>query len=542
MNLSFSNFSYTFSNLELFLFSILIVLFFYEIYTQLTKKKEVRYFASNFLDELPFENDYKVLSGKIIDRIKKDFSISAYSVLFFNSTEIDFTVYLSEKVPELFIDDIKRKVFEALVESGVDPSIENKKVNLLVQGESTDAKVRKVLTDNFQVPIIINDVLIGMFCFASSDYIKEQKIGILDIYEGVNRRFLDLSKFLESVKEDKDKFEDLINSMKNPVAMMGKNFDLIYINPAFESLLKLSSAKDFNILDFSKSMPKDLDLEKTLQEVLIQSEPRVFRNINFKGFIYDVSFFPVIRLNKVDAVSVLFQEVTSEYQNEKIKQEFEAMLIHELRAPLTVIKSSSDLLIKRYKDLNETKFKEFLSGIKDSADGLLSLVSDLLDTSKLEMNKLQVIKRVNSLNAFVTEKANFFLNEMEAKKLKLVVSLDNKIGDYAFDENKFTQVINNLLSNAVKYTDKGSITVSTKKSKEGIFIDVADTGVGVPDDQKSKLFNKYVQLESSIRNKSKGTGLGLVVAQGIIKAHGGEIKVIDNKPHGTIFRIVLPVE
>ena len=102
--------------------------------------------------------------------------------------------------------------------------------------------------------------------------------------------------------------------------------------------------------------------------------------------------------------------------------------------------------------------------------------------------------------------------------------------------------MNNLLSNALKYTEKGTITVSTKKTKEGIYVDVADTGAGVPDDQKSKLFNKYMQLESSIKNKSKGTGLGLVVVKGIIEAHNGKIVVLDNKPHGTIFRIILPVE
>jgi signal transduction histidine kinase len=347
---------------------------------------------------------------------------------------------------------------------------------------------------------------------------------------------------LESVQEDKDKFEDLINSMRNPVAMLGKNFDLLYINPAFEILLKLSSHKDFNILDFSKSMPKNLDLEETLQEVLLKSEMRLFKNINFRGFIYDVSFFPVIKLGKVDAVSILFQEVTSEYQNEKIKQEFTAMLIHELRAPLTVIKSSSDLLIKRYNDLTEVKFKDILSSIRSSTEGLLDLVSDLLDTSKLEMNKLQILKRVSNLNSFVQERASFFVNEMQAKKIKLVISLDNKIEEYAFDDNKFTQVMNNLLSNALKYTEKGTITVSTKKTKEGIYVDVADTGAGVPDDQKSKLFNKYMQLESSIKNKSKGTGLGLVVVKGIIEAHNGKIVVLDNKPHGTIFRIILPVE
>lgn len=541
MKVEFSGFSYNFTFLEIGLISLILLILITVLVLRFFKKREIRYLTANFLDDLPSENEIKVLTDSILNKIIKKYKFSSYSYMFINGVEIDFVCHLSEKVPDLYVEDTKKKIFDAVIESGIDPSVENKKVNPTILGAGIDTKVRKVLSDNFQVPIIVNDVLIGMFCFGSIDsIIEDEENSILDIYEGVNRKYSDLSKFLESVQEGKDKFEDLINSMKNPVAMIGKNFDLIYINPSFEDLLKLSSEKDFNILDFSRSMPRNLDIEKTLQDIFVKSEPRYFKNINFKGFIYDISLFPVIKNNKTEAVSILFQEVTSEYQNEKIKQEFTAMLIHELRAPLTVIKSSSDLLIKRYDDLDKKKIKDILKGVMDSTEGMLDLVSDLLDTSKLEMNKLQIMKRVTNLNSFVEEKVSFFENEMLAKKLKLVISLDNKIKDYSFDENKLTQVINNLMSNAIKYTDKGSIKVSTKVSKDFITIDFADTGTGVPDEQKSKLFNKFVQLESSIKNKNKGTGLGLVVAQGIVLAHGGSLKVLDNKPHGTIFRIELP--
>ena len=495
----------------------------------------------NFLDDIAFENDATALSNMIIQRIVKDYKFSSYSYMFINAAEIDFSIYLSEKVPEAYIDDVKRKIFDSLIESGIDPAIENKKVNLRKDGSPTDNNSRKALLDSFQVPILVNDILIGIFCFGSTSNFTESKNSILDIYEGVRRKFSDFSKYLGELQEDKDRFEDLINSMRNPVAMLGKNFELMYINPAFQDLLKLSSDKDFNILDFSKNMPKNLDFEKTLQEVLVTVTPRIFKNINYRGFIYDISFFPVIKSGKTSAVSILFQEVTSEYQNEKIKQEFTAMLVHELRAPLTVIKSSADLLQKRWKDLEPAKLKKFFTSIYTSADGMLSLVSDLLDTSKLEMDKLQVLKRVSSLNSFLEERASFFQNELEAKKVKLIISLDNKIEDYSFDENKFTQVVNNLMSNAVKYTDKGYIKVSSKLVKDHIEIDFEDTGPGVPDEQKSKLFNKFIQLEASIKNKSRGTGLGLVVVKGIVNAHGGDIKVLDNKPKGTIFRIILPL-
>lgn len=520
-----------------FIIAFLLGIVFFLIFTKPKFKK----IDVNFLDDIAFENDATTLSNMIIQRVIKDYKFSSYSYMFINSAEIDFSIYISEKVPETYIDDIKRRTFDSLKESGIDPAVENKKVNLRKDGIPNDNNSRKALIDSFQVPILVNDILIGVFCFGSTSYLSESKNSILDIYEGVRRKFSDFSKYLGELQEDKDRFEDLINSMRNPVAMLGKNFELMYINPAFQDLLKLSSDKDFNILDFSKNMPKNLDFEKTLQEVLVSATPRIFKNINFRGYIYDISFFPVIKSSKTSAVSILFQEVTSEYQNEKIKQEFTAMLVHELRAPLTVIKSSADLLQKRWKDLEPAKLKKFFTSIYSSADGMLSLVSDLLDTSKLEMDKLQVLKRVSSLNSFLEERASFFQNELEAKKVKLIISLDNKIEDYSFDENKFTQVVNNLMSNAVKYTEKGYIKVSSKLVKDHIEIDFEDTGPGVPDEQKSKLFNKFTQLEASIKNKSRGTGLGLVVVKGIINAHGGDIKVLDNKPKGTIFRIILPL-
>lgn len=318
MRIVYENFEYTFNQVELillgsslFLLILTIILFFR------ASKKSLGLLKVNFLDDLEFENDPVLLSNKIITRISKNYDYSSYSYMFINSTEIDFKIFLTEKVPDTYVDDVKRKLFDSFIESGIPSEIENKKVLITKEGVPTDSKVRKALIDNFQVPIIVNDVLIGMFSFGSTNFIYEQKNLIIDIYEGVVRRFGEFSKFMETVKQDQDRFEDLINSMRNPVAMLGKNFDLIYINPSFQDLLKLSSEKDFNILDFSKNMPKNLDLEKTLQEVFLKSEPRLFKNINYHGFIYDVSFFPVMKLGKVEGVSILFQEVTSEYQNEK---------------------------------------------------------------------------------------------------------------------------------------------------------------------------------------------------------------------------------
>ena len=540
MDISAQIMNFSLSYLEISLLVIIISLSIYTRILQEANKKQVSSRIKNFLDELPFENNPQKLADAILSAVCKKYNFTVCSYLFINLNEPLFKNSINEAVPDLFLDDVKNKLFISIMECGVERKFENKKFNVINEG-NLDNKQKKVLTDFIHVPILINDVLIGMFSFGSKNYLSLPEIQVIELFEGIRSKYEGLSRFEEELKEDKNNFEDLINSMVSPVCMLGKNFELIYLNPSFETLFKLSSPKDFNILDFVADVPGALDIERTLQDVFLNNVTKNFKHINIFGHIYDVDIFPVVKNGKVEGASILFQEASTDYKNEQIKQEFTAMLIHELRAPLTVIKSSSDLIINRFSELKESKIKEMLKGIISSAEGLLGLVSDLLDTSKIEMNKIQLMKEVVSFNKFIDEKVTFFESQINDKGLKLEKEFDKNVQEMSIDTGKFTSVINNFMSNAIKYTKEGSIKISTKLEDGNIVLDFADTGQGIPDDTKNKLFNKFVQLENSIKNKSKGTGLGLVVAKGIITAHKGDVKILDNKPAGTIFRIILPV-
>ncbi len=540
MDISAQIMNFSLSYLEISLLVIIISLSIYTRILQEANKKQVSSRIKNFLDELPFENNPQKLADAILSAVCKKYNFTVCSYLFINLNEPLFKNSINEAVPDLFLDDVKNKLLISIMECGVERKFENKKFNVINEG-NLDNKQKKVLTDFIHVPILINDVLIGMFSFGSKNYISLPEIQVIELFEGIRSKYEGLSRFEEELKEDKNNFEDLINSMVSPVCMLGKNFELIYLNPSFETLFKLSSPKDFNILDFVADVPGALDIERTLQDVFLNNVTKNFKHINIFGHIYDVDIFPVVKNGKVEGASILFQEASTDYKNEQIKQEFTAMLIHELRAPLTVIKSSSDLIINRFSELKESKIKEMLKGIISSAEGLLGLVSDLLDTSKIEMNKIQLMKEVVSFNKFIDEKVTFFESQINDKGLKLEKEFDKNVQEMSIDTGKFTSVINNFMSNAIKYTKEGSIKISTKLEDGNIVLDFADTGQGIPDDTKNKLFNKFVQLENSIKNKSKGTGLGLVVAKGIITAHKGDVKILDNKPAGTIFRIILPV-
>jgi len=533
-------FTYTFTFLEIGLFCLLTFLIVLSIFLNRRNNRNVSSRIKNFLDELPFENDPLLLADKILSSVCKKFNFTVCSYILINQSEPMIKNVISEPVPDLYLEDIRNKFLLSLLEAGIERKIESKKFNIINEGK-IDNKQKKVLVDFIHIPILINDVMIGMFCFSQKNYISINDIDLLEIFEGVSSKYTGLSKYEEELKEDKNTFEDLINSMNSPVCMIGKNFELIYLNPSFQALFKLGSEKDFNILDFVADVPDSLDIEKTLQDTFLNGILKNYKHINISGHIYDIDIFPVTRNGKIEGASILFQESSTEYKNEKIKQEFTAMLIHELRAPLTVIKSSSDLIIKRFSELKEAKIKEMLKGVISSTEGLLGLVGDLLDTSKIEMNKIQLFKEVVTLNSFLDEKVSFFETQITDKGLKLEKDLDKNIQELSIDKNKFTSVINNFMSNAIKYTKEGSVKIQTKLDNGKINIDFIDTGQGITDETKAKLFNKFVQLENSIKNKSKGTGLGLVVAKGIIEAHGGTVVILDNKPKGTIFRITLPV-
>lgn len=530
-----------FSVLEVGLILIALVLIAYSVYIYRHRDRNVRLQTVNFLDSLPIENDLEVLSENIVKLVLKKYEFSTGSFFLFNEPTKVLKNYLSESVPSTYIEDIKNKVLLALDECGVEKNYDSLDIVLSNDKDPDDKKIR-VLTDSIQVPIIVNEVLVGMFIFTTSTSFRTSDIDIFELYEGISKRLGGISKFFEEIQEGKDKFEDLINSIVSPVCMIGKSFELIYLNPSFEKLFKLSSSSDFNILDFSNKMPKSIKIEKILQDVFIGGKVQKFENIEIDGYIYDVNFFPVIKSNKVMATSILFQEVSAEYKNEKLRQEFVAMLVHDLRSPLTVIKSGTDLILSRYKDLTQEKMKDILKRNLETADNLLNIVSDLLDTYKMDLNKIQIFKEVVDINKIIKEEAKAFEDQIEAKDLKLEFELDPKVKKIAVDKNKFKQVVQNLVSNAVKYTEKGKILVKTVMLENEVQIEFSDTGIGISDELKGKLFNKFTQLEDSLKRKTKSTGLGLVVVKGILNAHNSKISVHNNKPNGTIFRINIPIE
>jgi len=191
-----------------------------------------------------------------------------------------------------------------------------------------------------------------------------------------------------------------------------------------------------------------------------------------------------------------YEEALIDYQAKQ--NDVIPMLVHELRAPLSVIRGATDLLIKNTSEMDAQQVHDLLVQMKSSSEGLLKMVSNILDVSKLEGNKFQISKGFGNINDVLKEECGYFEPMCKMKEVSLVCSMDEDFPNFSFDPSRIKQVMNNLLSNAIKFTPKGgSIKVTTGKLNGNIEISVIDTGVGVPKGEQHKLFQKFFQARSN---------------------------------------------
>lgn len=233
-------------------------------------------------------------------------------------------------------------------------------------------------------------------------------------------------------------------------------------------------------------------------------------------------------------------EKQQELQHER--DDFLAMLVHELRSPLAVMKGAADLMLKEAANLSKDQIEMLLAQIRSSSIGMLKIVNDILDISKLESGKFTINKMANSISLVLHDESDYFQAMANSKQIKLSYLCEQEIPSFQFDADRIKQVLNNLISNAIKFTpENGNVSIDCKKVDNQIKVVVSDTGEGISDQMKHKLFHKFVQLNNHQHTKERGTGLGLVISKGIIEAHGGKIWVEDNHPQGSQFIFTLPL-
>lgn len=229
-------------------------------------------------------------------------------------------------------------------------------------------------------------------------------------------------------------------------------------------------------------------------------------------------------------------------QANKAKSEFLANVSHEIRTPMNAILGFSEIMESLTKDPLQ---QEYLTAIKNSGKSLLTLINDILDLSKVEAGKLSLeYSAFHPANA-IREVCLIFSRKIEEKELDLTIDIAPDLPDgILLDETRFRQILLNLLSNAVKFTEKGSVRISAKpenisNAKFDFVFSVEDTGIGIPEEQKEKIFGAFEQQEGQSHAKFGGTGLGLTITQRLTHIMNGDITAESSPGKGSKFTVRL---
>ena len=225
------------------------------------------------------------------------------------------------------------------------------------------------------------------------------------------------------------------------------------------------------------------------------------------------------------------------------KTEFLANMSHELRTPLNAIIGFSEIIkTEMLGPLGVDRYRFYAQDIYDSGHHLLEVINDILDISKVEAGEFELHEEESDLAYIAEQSVRFVAERAKSKRIDLIVALDPNLPAVLVDQRLIKQSMLNLLSNAVKFTPgPGRVTLSaTVESDGGLAISVADTGIGIADDDIAKVLQPFSQVESAFSRSHEGTGLGLPLAKSFIEVHGGRLEIQSTVDAGTTVTLHLP--
>lgn len=388
-------------------------------------------------------------------------------------------------------------------------------------------------TRNLTKPI--NQLSVAASNVAAGDFDFKVNVKSNDEIATLSRNFNLMTKKLKDlfnqVVSQKEELNTLITSIEEGLVSLDFEGRIILSNEMFNSMVETEVIQGKKY----KKIIKERSFNKLFKDTL-KSRKSITREINVNENFFLASSNYIETKNEV---VILFHDITEIKKLEQIKKDFVINVSHELRTPLTAIKGFLETMQSEIED-NEIATR-YMNIISRHTNRLIDLVQDLLLLSEVENNTLKIIFSQVNLYKFINNVSKIFEQLLIDKNLKLNIECDNKELKIDADTFKLEQVFINLIDNAIKYTDEGSINISINNDSEHVFISIVDSGIGIPDEDKDRIFERFYLVNKARTRKEGGTGLGLSIVKHIVLNHNGIIKVESKIGVGTKFLIKLPI-
>ena len=362
----------------------------------------------------------------------------------------------------------------------------------------------------------------------------------------------DLAKAFNYMSEEiKSKINELISNKSRLEAVLLSIFDgIMVLNSEAEILLINKSLKNALLIEGNPHGKKPLEVIRNIEineiadMTLKSKEGLISREISIlmpEEKILLVHATPVLREERVDGAVLVFHDITELKRLEKIRRDFVANVSHELKTPLSSITGYTETLLDGAMN-DKKRAREFLEIIHSDAEGLANLINDLLDLSKIESGKISMALKTCAIRPIVERIIKGFKKQTQDKSINIKVDIPKDIPQIICNEAGISQVLLNLIDNSIKYTKSpGEITISAKeKDNKFITISVSDTGIGIPEKDIPRIFERFYRVDKARSRELGGTGLGLSIVKHIIQAHNGAVSVKSILGQGSTFIFTVP--
>jgi len=372
---------------------------------------------------------------------------------------------------------------------------------------------------------------------------------IQDVTEQVRAKH-EIEALAQMMAERSARLDSILGSMTDGLWVYDAHGTVVDVNQAALTMfgigsrteaIELGTFNKFNIrYADGRPVPRDdLPYAQALRGRTVPDYLAIGRHlITGKDLDLSIAAAPIESGGIVGAVLVI-RDITALQELDRKKDEFLSVASHELRTPLTTIKGYTQLLSQTLTDLPAEDRSTYLNAVLGEIDRMMGLISELLDVSRIETNRLQIHPQPIRWIEFIERRATAFRVQNPGRG----INFDSKVteGTVNADPDRMRQVIDNLLSNAIKYSPDGSeISVEVAFLDGQMTTTVLDRGIGIPRDEIPRLFERFHRARNVSSRYYGGLGLGLYIAKAIVEAHGGSIRVVSEEGKGSSFTVCLP--
>lgn len=414
------------------------------------------------------------------------------------------------------------------------------------------------------VPLLYKEVLQGAIVIHTKkdeNYFEQNRLKILTIvsnqltisFENLNL-YKNVEKRNNKLKALKSYLDNVITSMTNGILVIDNKNVVRVFNKKTEELLGIMHKKVIN------KYLENTNLKKEFVKELFNIKNKILKGVEiidqeFEYIISDEEKMPfgisaTILKKEKEHLGILYvlrdmretKELMELKRIDKLKDEFLSMVSHELRTPLTSIKAYTETLLYMVEENDIESEKEFLNIINEESERLSRLINDVLDLSKIEAGKMTFIIQEEDLVILINKAIKNMFGFANEKKIKLIAETEEENIKVLIDKDRMLQVLANLINNAIKFTpEEGTVRLITKIIDENfVELSVKDNGVGIREEDKERIFEKFKQSEDILTRQAGGTGLGLPICKNIIEYHGGKLWVESEYGNGSEFKFTLP--